>query len=92
MKRFHVCMHHNTIDELLNQGEAKEKVNQKGYGFDSITEALDYDYPYHKDNYIIVQWDLNTPTDAYGAHDKLAEAYLYELDGTETNLSEFITY
>jgi len=87
---FSVYMHHNTIDELKSQGESGEKL--KGFEFDTIKEALSFDYPFHRDNYIISQEDRNSPPDEYGVYERLADAYLWELDGSETNLENFIEY
>lgn len=89
-KLFNVCMHHNTIDELRIQGVNEEKL--KDFDFDTIKEALECNYPFHKDNYIISQEDRESIKDEYGIYSTLAECCLSDLNGDEENLKEFIEY
>lgn len=56
--RYFAHMHNNTIDELLSQGEPKEKADMH-FSFSTLQEAINFNFPYHRDNYILGQWDLN---------------------------------
>lgn len=86
MKKFFATMHHNTIDELITQGESLEKA-ERTFDFNSIKEALDFNYPFHKDQYILNQWDLNSEQEN-GTYDLLASCYIGELTGDEITLED----
>lgn len=81
MKKFKVVLHKNTIEELRLKKEPEEKINENGFYFDSIEEALNFNYPYHKFDYsyIIIQYDFNSEPDENGLYPILADAYLWEL-------------
>lgn len=74
-KLYRVCMHRNTIQELKEMGNSEKLM--KDFDFTSIKEAFEFKYPFHRDNYIIVENETS------------AEAYLWELNGDEKNLNNF---
>ena len=75
-KLYRVGMHRNTIQELKEMGNSEKLMGD--FYFTSIKEAFEFKYPFHRDNYIIVENETS------------ADAYLWELNGDEKNLNNFL--